>query len=861
MPFFLWSFQSELLKLRRSPALWLTLIGGLFIPLVIVATRLLYVEKTLLENASDGVWLKLFNQCWQYMSIMLLPLGITLVASLITQIEFHNNAWKQVFASPQRLSLIFWVKYGVVLLILVLFFLLFNLGVFLTGAVPAVVFQAVPYPQEAFPVADIVKNNARFFVNCLPVLAGQYLLSLHIRNFIVPIGIGFILVVASLIAISWHFGYVIPYTYCALQYLGRDSKISTSVNLQAWAWGYFWLFTLVNYGLFVVRNQTVRFVWPGKLRAVAGVLIALGLVGAGWAMYANRNREPSPVLADPTAIRQRIAYFEENMGFVKFKISGQALTSVQERMRNYGIRGLSLAVIHNYRIEWAKAYGWADQEARIALTTDTRFQPGSISKSLNALAFWRLYQTKRINFFADINTYLTTWQFPYNQAITHGKKITIAQLLSHSAGLNIHGFGFQGYSRTQLLPTTLQIVKGEKPARNEAVRSLTEPLLRYEYSGGGTMLSQLILEDVTRQPYANYLDGQVLQPLGMTRSSFNQPPAFGTNAPIATGYTIMNQGGALREKHTLQPEQAAAGLWTTPTDLAKMVINIQRSLRGDTDALLTKQTARLMLTPYNDAAASMGFFIDDKNGTAYFQHGAGNPGYSGKFMGSMVGGNGVVVLVNSDDDAAVSEEVIQSIAQCYEWAGFDKVRTPIVRPAVALAKPLKAKYVGAYRLDNSVLTITEQAGQLWLRASDNPWPMHFTDHQSFINIESKSEKRFSFDQAGKVVALSILPEVGAMLTAKRVRAIRLSEAEQAVYVGQYRESTQEIARIVRKEGELWLISENAIAPMPLQFLTKTEFYLAENGGIFTFERNKAGQLLGVKAKNQSPNQFFLRRLF
>jgi lantibiotic transport system permease protein len=245
---FLNSFLSEWLKRRRSSATWLTLFGGLFVPIIMLISRLIRHNNTILLNASEGVWRTIYNDIWQYMAFFLLPIGITLAASLIAQIEFRNNTWKQTLTTPQSFSTIFWAKYLVVLLMLVQFFILLNIGIVAAVLVPAMVYSDVPFPKETYPFWDFCNGNMKFFVCTLPILALQYLLSLHIKNFIIPIVVGFGLTIAALIGMNWEHGHWIPYTYAPLQFMG--DKVKLQVNLYAWAVGYFIFFTLINYLLF-----------------------------------------------------------------------------------------------------------------------------------------------------------------------------------------------------------------------------------------------------------------------------------------------------------------------------------------------------------------------------------------------------------------------------------------------------------------------------------------------------------------------------------------------------------------------------------------------------------------------------------
>jgi hypothetical protein len=258
MTTFLYSFQSEWIKLRRSSAFWLTLVGGLLIPAIILIARLIRYKQTIKENALEQVWMILFNRCWENMAILVLPVGIILVASLVHQIEYRNNAWKQVLTSPQSLHTVFWAKYLMVFVMLFGFFVLLNFGIYLTGVMPALFYNSVPFPKGEFPVGVFIEKNLYFMLGILPILAFQYLLSLHIKSFIVPIGVGFVLMIASLIGISWEHNYSLPYGYAAIEHLMGNKHLPTQMNIRSWAVSYFFLATIISYVLFLFKNQDIK---------------------------------------------------------------------------------------------------------------------------------------------------------------------------------------------------------------------------------------------------------------------------------------------------------------------------------------------------------------------------------------------------------------------------------------------------------------------------------------------------------------------------------------------------------------------------------------------------------------------------
>lgn len=255
---FIHSFQSEWLKTRRSLAAWLVIIGGFFIPLIVLIGRLVYHDKAGAEIKAPNYWEIIAGQCWQFMSLFLLPMGVILATSLITQIEFRNNAWKQVHASPQGYDTVFLSKLSVILVMLFQFFLLFNLGIYFAGIAPAIVYADIDYPAQAFPFGFFLKTSAYFFLDCLPIVALQYWISLQFKNFLVPLGVGIGVLVASLIAMEWRYGFVVPYTYCPFNFFamrGVNIAGAQNINIHWWAFGYFAAFTVGSYLTYILKEE------------------------------------------------------------------------------------------------------------------------------------------------------------------------------------------------------------------------------------------------------------------------------------------------------------------------------------------------------------------------------------------------------------------------------------------------------------------------------------------------------------------------------------------------------------------------------------------------------------------------------
>ncbi len=447
-------------------------------------------------------------------------------------------------------------------------------------------------------------------------------------------------------------------------------------------------------------------------------------------------------------IETKIKAVENNLG-LQVRIEGEPKHTLKERMNFHHVNGVTIAIIKDYKIDWARSYGWADSAEQRRVTTSTLFQAGSISKSLNGVGVLKLVQDKRLDLNTDVNDYLTSWKFPYD-SLTKSKKITLANLLSHTAGLSVHGF--PGYEKGNSIPTLVQILNGERPANTSAVRSIFEPGLKYQYSGGGTTISQLIVQDITKKPYDEFMWKNVLKPMGMKNSFYTQPPAGDKQKLLASGY--YNDGKAVKGKYHIYPEQAAAGLWTNPTDLANYVIETQLALHGKSSKVLSQDMTKLRLTPYIDKSAALGVFIVKRGEQTYFQHTGADEGFVSQYYGSMEGGDGVVVMVNSDN-GAITEEIINSVATVYGWKGF---YNPLQRPKIiTVPQNILETYVGEYKRkanDEFYLKISLVNGRFFY--SEPGWDgfeLYAGTENDFFSREYPVGISFIKDTAGKIIEL------------------------------------------------------------------------------------------------------------
>jgi CubicO group peptidase (beta-lactamase class C family) len=381
-------------------------------------------------------------------------------------------------------------------------------------------------------------------------------------------------------------------------------------------------------------------------------------------------------------------------------VEGDKTWELSERMRLFHIRGVSVAAIRDFKIEWAKGYGFADAEAKQPVTDATLFQAGSISKGVAAMGALVLVQDGKLALDGDINTQLKTWKVPENE---HTKKasVTLEGLLSHTAGLTVHGF--PGYADGTPVPTIVQVLDGTPPANTAAIRVDLDPGTEWRYSGGGYTIAQLAMIDVAGEPFPGLLARTVLGPLGMTRSTYEQPLPPKRVAEAAVGYRA--DGSPIPGKRNVYPEMAAAGLWTTPSDLARFAIGIQKMLRGDKGPL-SPAMAKNMVTPRKEGYG-LGLAVEEKGGGTYFTHGGSDEGFQALLYAHATKGYGAILMTNSDAGFRIMPEILRSIGAAYGWDGFQKEP---VRPAKLSAEEL-ARFAGRYKLDTDSVLVVARKGR------------------------------------------------------------------------------------------------------------------------------------------------------
>ncbi len=346
--------------------------------------------------------------------------------------------------------------------------------------------------------------------------------------------------------------------------------------------------------------------------------------------------------------------------------------TLQQLLDRFHVPGVSVAVIKDFRVHWAKGYGVADVASGSRVDQDTLFQAASISKPVAAMAAVRAAQEGRFSLDADINTILKTWKLP-DAEFTREHPVTPRALMSHTSGLG-DGFGFPGYPPSEKRPSIVEILQGRPPSNVGPVFMERPPLSAMKYSGGGVTIMQLAMTDVFGTPFPELIRRMVLEPIGMTHSAYEQPLSPERDGHAARAHGA--RGQAMDAKWHVYPELAAAGLWTTPTDLAAFAIEVQRAAQGQSTRVLSRAGVLEMLTPVGVGDYAVGFAIEKRGQGWYFGHGGSNWGFQCDLLAHRLKGYGVAVMTNGDAGRPVINEIEARVAAAYGWDSLDK---PVLR--------------------------------------------------------------------------------------------------------------------------------------------------------------------------------------
>ena len=427
--------------------------------------------------------------------------------------------------------------------------------------------------------------------------------------------------------------------------------------------------------------------------------------------------------------------------------------TIQERMEHYDVPGVSLAVIDDGRIVLARGYGLADKESEQTVTATTLFQAASISKPVAALGALSLVEEGRLSLDAPVNEVLSGWQIPESD-LTRDSAVSLRGLLTHTAGMTV--WGFPGYPRGVALPSVTQILEGAAPANTDPVRVWREPGTGFRYSGGGYTVMQKAVEDASGMPFHEYLAEAVLEPAGMTESTFAQPLPEDQWERAARGHR--EDGMEVEGEWHHYPEMAAAGLWTTPSDLARLAIEVQQSLAGSSNRILSPEMTEALLTPEPHIGWGLGFELRGRDAEQVFLHTGSNAGFKSSMVAYARRGQGAVVMTNGDKGASLAAEIVRAVAAAYEWP---TLRTE-VRDTVSLSPVALAAFVGTYVVPEAGwdIRVTLRSNRLYARSgSGTRAPLYPASATRFFRAEDGIWVEFEIGADGQASSLVLADEI------------------------------------------------------------------------------------------------------
>lgn len=418
--------------------------------------------------------------------------------------------------------------------------------------------------------------------------------------------------------------------------------------------------------------------------------------------------------------------------------------NLKERMEHYDVPAVSIAVFDNGKISWTKGYGSLSSASDKKVNTETRFQAASISKAITALGVLKLVEEHQLDLDADINKYLKRWQVSTEN---FENKVSIRKLLNHTAGVN--NGGFEGYSKDEKLPSLIEVLKGQ--GKSPAVKVVTNPGEKFSYSGGGYLILQLLIEDVSGKDFGEYFQKEVFTPLEMSHSTFNQYPKQNlAKAHNKAGETNPNGWNVFTEL-------AAAGLWTTPTDLAKFAMEIEAARSGSPNTLISQETAKEMLG--GDGFWGLGLQLLKAKKDKLFMHSGANPGFKNIMLDDYSKGTGIVILTNSYKGVPLIFEILRSYfnSKNIEDTGMEAT---VVDP-VELSTSELQKYTGKYhfeKMGDYYLQMTLKKGKLKLYDPNDGMVKKYIplSKSKFISTDG-TESEFILED-GKVKSLQFTPD-------------------------------------------------------------------------------------------------------
>lgn len=369
--------------------------------------------------------------------------------------------------------------------------------------------------------------------------------------------------------------------------------------------------------------------------------------------------------------------------------------SMEERMRRHGVPGVSITVIDRGTIAFSGQYGVQRAEREEPVTGSTLFQAASLSKLVTALATLRFVSNDVLNLDRDVNAYLSRWKLRAEDGAWDGGA-TLRRLLNHTAGVSVSYY--PGYAPDQAIPSLEAVLNGVPPALTPPVVVFREPGSAICYSEGAMLVEQLALEDVHNQPLRDLVHDLVLRPLSIEASTFAQPLPTPLHGLAAAGHGLT--GERLEPPWRVYPEAAAAGLWTTSLDMARILLSVRGAARGETTPLLSAAVANEMVTPSQlgsvDGDFGLGLWVAGTSDTFRYGHAGVHVGFRHLCMLFHEAGSGAVVLTNGARGNHLIDDVFATLAEVGQWPG--RVYHSCRKNPHRISTPALVNVCGEYRI-------------------------------------------------------------------------------------------------------------------------------------------------------------------
>ncbi|MEL6560374.1 MAG: serine hydrolase domain-containing protein [Bacteroidota bacterium] len=429
---------------------------------------------------------------------------------------------------------------------------------------------------------------------------------------------------------------------------------------------------------------------------------------------------------------------------ISIKTDSSDTYSILDRMAYYHVPGISISVVKDGEIRWSKGYGLANTIDSIEVNTNTLFQAGSISKPISALAPLKLMEEGKLGLDVDVNQYLKDWKIEDNK-LTNESKVTMRRLLTHTAGTTV--YGFPGYSQSDTLPTLEQVLNGEGNSQKVVVSSM--PGSGWSYSGGGYTTMQKVIEDVSEISFEAYMEENFFKPLDMSNTTFRHLDPKNDRHKASAAYD--SNGELIKGYWHNYPEQAAAGLWTTPEDLAKYCVEIQQILNGKQNGILKRTTVEAMLTKHlNDWG--LGPQLVWSGDSLRFQHNGKTVGFATDMIAFAHQGNAVIVFANGDDGRLLINEILRSVSNYYGWNIISSKEVEVVNLKSTQLDSLVGKYSFDPTSSEPMFEISSDGIHLILDARERgEFEFLALDSMNFIDL--KTGRELFFDLSGEQIQL------------------------------------------------------------------------------------------------------------